>query len=275
MVAAGELNPLESIPSCPNPGARALYLSRMRPYREYPLGSISMHDSPRLRELLAKSIARDRIRHVLETGTHEGLGSTRFLAETFAAVAVPRSFVTIEANWRYWRRARRNLWKFSFVQPLWGATLDVAAAIAFVQSDDVLKNHERYPDIFIDDVEDPIGLYVRELRGELGELPHDVRRRLLMRLQSWLYYRGERLLEKHLRRLRGAMPLVVLDSAGGVGLLEFQTLITTMAEHPYLLLLDDIHHVKHFRSLAHIREDPSFEIIGLDESHGWVLARHG
>jgi len=33
--------------------------------------------------------------------------------------------------------------------------------------------------------------------------------------------------------------------------------------------------VKHYRSLEHVRRDPSFEIIGLDEHHGWMLARHG
>ena len=53
----------------------------MKSYREYALGSVSMHDNDELRSLLRDVIVRERIRHVVETGTHEGTGSTRFVAE--------------------------------------------------------------------------------------------------------------------------------------------------------------------------------------------------
>src|SRR5207249_2262859 len=74
--------------------------------------------------------------------------------------------------------------------------------------------------------------------------------------------------------VRDANPLVLLDSAGGTGWMEFTTLRQTMGDRAYVLLLDDVHHVKHYRSLEHVRRDPSFHIIGLDERHGWMLARH-
>jgi hypothetical protein len=246
----------------------------MKSYREYALGSISMHDSPSLRGLLRNVITSDRIAHVVETGTHEGLGSTRFLAESFPADAEPQSFVTIEASWQHWRRARRNLRRFPFVRPLWGHTLDVRSAIAFVERDEYIQEHERFPDVFIDDVEDPVGFYAREIRGELAGRPRGLRRRVLFVIDRWLHYGGERLLTRSLLSVRDANPLVLLDSAGGTGWLEFNAVRETMGDRPYVLLLDDVHHVKHFRSLAHVRHDPLFEILGLDERHGWMLARH-
>jgi hypothetical protein len=233
-----------------------------------------MHDSAELRELLKRSIVREGIRHVVESGTHEGLGSTRFLAEVFAEVSPPRSFVTIEANWRSWRRARRNLRRFPFVQVLWGESLDTREAIEFVESDDCLRHHARYPNVFIDETDDPVGFYVRELRGGLGGVPRDLRHRLLMKFHRLVFYRGERLLARCLDAVRDENPLIVLDSAGGVGWLEFSTVLASMEGRPYVVLLDDVHHVKHFRSLAHVRRDPSFEMLGVDEAHGWLLARH-
>lgn len=246
----------------------------MKPYSEYSLGSISMHDSPELRQLLAEAIVRERIGHVIETGTFEGLGSTRFLAETFASTIVPRTFVTIEANWRSWRRARRNLRRFGFIRSLWGRSLQTRQALEFVETDQCLREHGRYPDIFIDNVEDPVAFYRREILGELGGVSKRLHRRVLRMFDRAVHYQGEDLLERSLLPVRDEGPLVVLDSAGGVGWLEFQTMLRVMQHRRYHVLLDDVHHLKHFRSLAHIRADPAFRIIGMDERHGWVLATH-
>ena len=65
-----------------------------------------------------------------------------------------------------------------------------------------------------------------------------------------------------------------MDSAGGIGFLEFTILLRVMRNRPYSLLLDDINHIKHFRSYEHIRKDRRFTILGLDESRGWLFARH-
>lgn len=246
----------------------------MKSYREYALGSISMHDSAELRALLRDVIVRDRIAHVIETGTHVGLGSTRFLAESFPADAPPKSFITIEASWRHWRRAKRNLRRFPFVNPIWGQTLPLREAIEFVERDDFIRHHERHPDIFIDDTDDPVGFYARELRGEIDTTRMGPPRRVWRAIDHWIRYGGEGLLAKSLLAVRDANPLVLLDSAGGTGWMEFTTLRQTMGDRAYVLLLDDVHHVKHYRSLEHVRRDPSFHIIGLDERHGWMLARH-
>lgn len=246
----------------------------MKPYRDYTLWSVSMHDSDELRQLLREAIVRHRITHVVETGTHEGLGSTRFIAESFPPEAQPKSFVTIEAGWKNWRRARRNLRRFPAVKAVWGHTLDVRSAIDFVERDECIRHHERYPDVFIDDVDDPVSLYTRELKRGLSRPPRGVRERLTFAFDRRWRYEGEGLLAASLLRVRDETPLIVLDSAGGTGWLEFTTVRETMGTRPYLLLLDDVHHLKHFRSLESVRGDRSFEILGLDERHGWMLAVH-
>lgn len=246
----------------------------MKAYREYPLWSVSMDDSDELRRLLRDAIVRFDIAHVVETGTHEGLGSTRFVAESFPPERQPKSFVTIEAGWKSWRRARRNLRPYPAVTPVWGHTLELRSAIEFVEQDECIQRHERYPDIFIDDVEDPVGFYTRELKGGLSTAPRGLHKRLAFAIDRRLRYEGEGLLAKSLLRVRDEKPLVVLDSAGGTGWLEFTIVRETMGTRAYLLLLDDVHHLKHFRSLEQVRRDSAFEILGLDERRGWMLASH-
>ncbi|HEY2376374.1 MAG TPA: hypothetical protein VGH98_10410 [Gemmatimonadaceae bacterium] len=246
----------------------------MKPYREYALMSVSMHDSAELRLLLRDAIICNKIAHVVETGTHEGLGSTRFVAESFPHDAPPKSFVTIEAGWKNWRRAKRNLRPFPGVTPVWGHTLELRTGIEFIERDECIRRHQCYPDVFIDDVEDPVGFYTRELRLGLSGAPRGLWRPLIFAIDRRLRYRGEGLLAKSLLPVRDEKPLIVLDSAGGTGWLEFTTVRETMGTRPYLLLLDDVHHLKHFRSLEHVRRDDAFTILGLDEQHGWMLAQH-
>src|SRR5688500_15017101 len=101
----------------------------MRLFSDYAGSSIRMHDSAALRSLLASTIANHRVTHVIETGTNLGLGSTRFVAEAFPPNAPPDLFVTIEARWSNWQRARRNLARFPFVRCEWGLSVGSAEAV--------------------------------------------------------------------------------------------------------------------------------------------------
>lgn len=246
----------------------------MRSYREYRLASMRMVDDSGLGPVLARVVSESAVSHVVETGTYLGTGSTRMLAAAFPSDRPPESFVTIEANWSSWRAALGNLTEFPFVTVLWGRTMPRRVALEFVRGDDALRHHERWPDVFIDDTRHPVKSYSRELRGRLGRRPRGLR--LLMRFASdrLRRYAGEDLLTRSLQRVREQRPLILLDSAGGIGWLEFQTVLREMASMPYTIVLDDTHHVKHFRSLAHIRADAAFTIVARSEEHGWVVAHH-
>jgi len=82
----------------------------------------------------------------------------------------------------------------------------------------------------------------------------------------------ERLLELLLEKHRQDRPLICLDSAGGIGWLEFQEVLRLQAGYPFLLFLDDINHVKHYRSKVYVETTPRFDVIGSDLEEGWMVA---
>lgn len=233
----------------------------MRFYGECPGASMHMHEDPELNRLLDQIIREVPIEIAIETGTYLGTGSTRFIAEAFDRIRRPRTFYTIEANFESAMAARRNLRQFPFVTPLWGSSVDIAAAEKWLQHDEALAHPERYPDVWTDHVDQANSAkhYAAEVRGSAPTGQHE-------------YWAGESLLARLLDEHQDADPLVILDSAGGIGWLEFTILIGAMRGKPYHLLLDDVQHVKHFRSLAFMREHPeTFTILGNESK--WALAR--
>ena len=236
----------------------------MKLYSENEKASMAMAVDPVLRQLLQQVIRDERIESVVETGTYLGLGSTTLVAQAFAPDSPPRSFVTIEANYSSWMEARKNLARLSFVKPLWGLSVRLDEAQAFLAADECLRDHSRWPEIFIDDDRDPLSFYSAEVRGQLGGIANAA---------DASKYEGEDLLRRELRAASGRRLLVVLDSAGGTGFLEFSILQAECANRPFVLMLDDVHHLKHFRSLLAVRSDPRFTELGSDIENGWLLTR--
>ena len=108
----------------------------MKLYSAAPKASISMVTDDRLSRALIQLHQTSPLTHILETGTYVGLGSTRFIAEILAShPPVPQMFVTIEASYSNWRRAKRNLKRFPFVKPLWGLSTSRQDAQNFIESD--------------------------------------------------------------------------------------------------------------------------------------------
>jgi hypothetical protein len=227
-----------------------------------------MHPDPELTALLDGALKSHEIDVGIETGTYLGLGSTRFVAECFLRTKPPKTYVTMENNFNHWSEARQNLRDYLFVDCRWGCSIDCEQAIAFMLKDDAINRHENYPDIFIDTLDDPLKLYLDEIKGSINgtDNPKDAD---LMRLWS-----GENLLPKYLELHRNNKPLIVMDSIAGCGFYEFQVMMDVMKDAPFLVLLDDIHHIKHFRSFDYMKSDPRFHILGHSLYHGWVLAWH-
>lgn len=247
----------------------------MRLYSTAPKANIRMQDDDSLRQALLTLYRQKPITHVLETGTNIGLGSTKFIAETLASQnAPPHQFVTIEANHNSWRQAKENLKPFPWVNPLWGLSTSREEALRFIGRDPVLLDHRKYPNVYIDDVDDPVGFYSNEIAGRLGGGTRNPIEKMREIADRPRFYAGEGLLEKWLEALRSYEPLIVLDSAGGVGYLEFNTVLRVMAKHPFLMLLDDICHLKHFRSYQDIYNDERFAVVGESKEAGWLLARY-
>ncbi|HVT56043.1 MAG TPA: hypothetical protein VHD34_08345, partial [Xanthobacteraceae bacterium] len=176
----------------------------------------------------------------------------------------------MEVNWEFWQQAKRNLKRYGFVDCRWGASINREAALNFIRNDPMIKNHQAHEAIFIDDIDDPVTFYSNEILGSMNGQNNPVGGNSSFDL----FWDGDDLLKRTLYLHRLHSPLIVLDSAGGVGYLEFQNTLQVMDGQKYALLLDDTHHLKHCRSLTTLKENKHFEILGLSDRHGWVLALH-
>ena len=222
-----------------------------------PAVRLEMPNTDRVIAVLAEGIRRFAPQVVVESGTFLGTGSTRIIIRAFAG-KLPPKFYSIEVSDQLRRRAMENLSDTPVVECLWGLSIGKEHAREFLLNDPLLKELDPNLDIYVDFLPDPVGGYLKELDGSMGgEIQGACPERLL-----------EQLLEKH----RQDRPLICLDSAGGIGWLEFQEVLRLQAEYPFLLFLDDINHVKHYRSKVYVETTPGFEVIGSDLEEGWVVA---
>ncbi|MBK8913969.1 MAG: hypothetical protein IPM64_05070 [Phycisphaerales bacterium] len=218
---------------------------------------ISVARSERLVEALRRLVKRLRPQAVVETGTYLGLGTTRLILEA-TADAPPEVFYTIEASPVHYAEAVANLLHAPHVHCLWGLSVDRSAAEAFIREDALLRDSAARGDLYIDS-DAPVDAYVAEVGGAGGSgqaaqiLP-----------EAWL--------ETLLPRVREQRPLIALDSAGGIGWLEYREVRRLMGSAVFGLFLDDINHVKHHRSFVHLRSDSACEMIDHDEPAGWAVA---
>lgn len=194
----------------------------------------------------------------VETGTHKGLGSTQLLLGLAARTPSIRRIYTMEVSRSLFIQSQSNLGHSVLVTSLFGLSVPRKAAREFIQNDPLLRERGQEPDIYIDFLPDPVAGYLQELDGAVGgdsdaAPPEDLLGRLLPEVEA-------------------ARPLFCLDSAGGLGLLEYRTVRKAMGNRPFGLWLDDINHVKHYRSSQDAANDPVVEVLGRNWEEGWMLA---
>jgi len=245
----------------------------MKLYFENPAASTRMIEDKALGDLLAGLASDDQVQGVIETGTFDGLGSTALLASSFKSKK-PRFFYTCEVDFLNYLKARKNLIQYPFVKCLWGLSVRLNEASQFLQNDQMLKHHEDYPELYIDHVQNPVAFYEKECRGEIFSRRKGFRQNIHYSVMKMLHHRGEDLLRRLLSKHAAQKPLILLDSAGGVGYLEFKVVDAIMQNQPYWLLLDDIHHIKHARTFEQVKADERFNLVGFDLNKGWALAQH-
>jgi len=216
-----------------------------------------MRGSFALENTLRAAISSFLPRCVIETGTHTGTGSTRMILRAFGE-RTPEKFLTIEVSRELVNRARVNLADAPSVECLWGLSVRREAAHRFLLGDEWLRELDPALDIYVDFLPDPVAGYTAELAGALGgdqdNTPPD------------------NLLELLLNQFNSERPFICLDSAGGIGWLEFHEVLRLQRDLPFLILLDDINHVKHYRSARYIERSPAFEVLGADHDEGWMIA---
>jgi hypothetical protein len=188
---------------------------------------------------------------IVETGTYHGTGTTAMIVEA-AKVAFKRpdmalQFYTIEADSRNFEIASKNLAGLRWVHLIHGSSVELAKAEEFIRSDEMLLNHGDYPDI-AKDAADAIPFYLSEIRGQLPVFGGSIQGVDNVLMELW-------------PKLDGKIPLFVLDSCGGIGWLEFQTICEMMGDSLFYVWCHDIAHVKHYRSYLYMK----------DHSEGWEI----
>ena len=251
----------------------------MKLYADYQYASISMSKDTDFVNAVNDVFRQYPVQHVIECGTFVGTGSTVVLAEAIkntGRLSSLRSFYTLEVDYYFFRQAKKNLKRYPFIKPVWGMSVTKKEALAFIQNDEVLKNHQAIEDVFIDDVKDPVSFYTNEINGNLSDVNDDEKKNAPKRFdwQKPFFLFREGFLEKTIPKIKTGFPLFLLDSAGGIGWLEFQKAVQLVGQNPYIVVLDDTHHLKHFRSLQYIKQNNNFTILASNQQHGWVIAHH-
>lgn len=233
----------------------------MKLYRLYENASIKMVHDQNLHSALNNLKKEVEFDYILETGTYRGDGSTELLAQVFHDTPSLKKLYSCEVDQYSWEIAQSYLTKYPKVVCLHGLSVAKKDAIEFVNTDLAISQHEDYPDIYIDDISDPKEFYLNELSGQLSK--SNEQKEILQ----------EGLICSILKKVEGNI-LICLDSAGGIGYLEFLTALQCLeSKNNYWFLLDDIHHLKHFRSRLYMQNDRRFDIYAESTENGWLLAK--
>lgn len=183
-------------------------------------------------EALKMTILEMGLTRVIETGTYLGNGTTRAILSALKEQNRPFDFYSIEVNPDHYYIAKTNLGNVAGLHLFNGLSVDradIPSGVQFFVPDTVVVDHEEA-------VRD--AMYLREV-------DFDVPDNMLDRALAKFNYRPE---------------LVVLDSAGNMGMIEFGYLMNKV-KYPFILALDDTHHVKHYDTMEFIRDNPKdFEI---------------
>ena len=177
-------------------------------------------------------ISEHQIQQVIESGTSTGDGSTLVFAKTGLPVS------TIECRRQWIDRAVENLKDYPNVSIFHAHSLDKDFLINempehfdYLGEENVRRDHDRR---YGNDAEKHVQHYIREVdRGET-----DYNNILPV------------LINNSLRQL------VFLDSAGGCGYMEFKEFmkLPSMFLQNKVLIMDDVDHLKHFRSFHELYE---------------------
>ncbi len=206
-------------------------------------------------QALEKLFREIKPRRIIETGTYLGTGSTAILYDALRKSGVgDLEFYSIEVNPEFYRAARQNLARAGRnVEVLNGVSVPRSFLPNLADIERMTVSDIEFDDIFVDHQEaERALLYFKETDFE--GVPDD--------LLGWC-----------LQRFDGKPDFVLLDSAGHMGNIEFNYLIERL-QGECCIALDDVFHIKHYKSYRQIESDPRFELIHLSrEKFGFLIAK--
>ena len=206
-------------------------------------------EGPIFRESVEKLITEIKPTKIVETGTYLGTGTTKILVESLKN---PYELFTIEVNPYNCIEAKRNLSKYPFVRVLEGLSIP-RESLPSVEATEMMLHSLEHEDIYVDFKElERLHCYMRECAYDV---PDD-----LLRVCS--------------RYFNNSVDLYILDSSGHLGFIEFNHVLSLQKSHCHFIL-DDVFHVKHFKSLQMMQKDPRFLLkVVSEEKFGFCIAEY-
>jgi hypothetical protein len=188
---------------------------------------------------LAHTLAKE-VEEIVETGTYLGLGTTLVFAKTGKPV------ISIECHPVKHKVAKKNLARFTNVTLLHAHSLDYIEMVNFIKNDEI---YDQNIDVLV------------EKPGSSREF-YDTEITCLSQAQNVLVP-----LVNNTKK-----QIILLDSAGGVGYLEFKKVMELGRQilRNKILILDDIQHVKHYRSVQDLTKARYIFITGHSGSWGYT-----
>lgn len=213
--------------------------------------TISPPEHGEFESAIRRAVARFKPRKILETGTYLGNGTTRMLYESLKEMGEPFELITIEVNPEYHRIAKER----------WKSAPEVTCLLGL----SILKNQ-------LPDLAEIQRFYVdNETPGIFHDHPRQIRAALYFAEANFPGDDG--LIVQTLRRFDWRPDLILLDSAGHLGFTEFVT-VSSFVRHPFTLVLDDVSHLKHHKTMRDIAASSKWEIHETGhERFGWAICR--
>ena len=202
-------------------------------------------------------IEEHRPTKLIETGTYLGTGTTALIASAIKNLEIENAkFYSIEVSPSNCAEASLNIFNrglSDYVEILNGLSI----------SRDQLLNRGMISKLFIEK-DWPDHVYI----------DHLVKNRVENYYSETNFPKVEdNLLVKCIELFENRPDFVLLDSGGHVGSEEFDIFIHNV-KGPCILVLDDIHHVKHYNSMKRIIEDPRFRLIKMArEKFGFCITK--
>lgn len=184
-------------------------------------------------DALTDLVRSKKLTRIIETGTYLGTGTTQAVWKGIEAHGKPSTFVSIECDKANYAQAKKNN-KGRNIHFILGKSVP----------NELLPKKDQ---IVFDSYDDSIIVdHYEENRAKLyhAETAHKV---------------PDRQLETAMKLTSQKPDLVILDSAGHIGLLEFFYLMS-LVKSSFYLALDDTNHVKHAHTIKMIQDDDRFTL---------------
>jgi hypothetical protein len=200
---------------------------------------------------VCRILTRARPRRIVQTGTHQGLGTTLAMCQTLRESDMSSDqFYSIEVNPELYAQAWNNLFQRGF-HPRLLRGLSIPRTLLPAEAD-LRSEVQRVTGIS----GDALAARVAALQKET-QFPEAL----------------DDLLGFLLRTFDHAPDLLVLDSADHLGFIEFQYAFS-LIKAPCYLALNGVRQWKHARSLQTIESDPRFKLLELVDDEGGHCIAH-